>query len=274
MGCAVNLTNSIGEDFPKIKVLISYESMRLIATFSTACKPCRGTVDKTQHHSQKRYSSPMNEEKKNLREPRQKNKLIRFQINSRIILGGTLIAISFISAYIISDTNNRMTTVWSATTDLAPGEIIEAGDVIESRVLLPNNASSYLDGSNSIVGSYVVRALGSSELIPAYALSTESGAHLRRIPISIPRSRVPTGIGSGSQIDIYGLPKDQLNSNFNLHKGLRSRALLINISVDAIDIEASKMGGDIGITILVPQELVAGFISSMTDFDFIVVKRI
>jgi hypothetical protein len=34
------------------------------------------------------------------------------------------------------------------------------------------------------------------------------------------------------------------------------------------------MGGDIGITILVPQELVAGFISSMTDFDFIVVKRI
>jgi len=65
-----------------------------------------------------------------------------------------------------------------------------------------------------------------------------------------------------------------LNSNFNLHKGLRSRALLINISVDAIDIEASKMGGDIGITILVPQELVAGFISSMTDFDFIVVKRI
>ncbi len=216
----------------------------------------------------------MNEEKKNLREARQKNRLIRFHINSRIILGGTLIATSFISAYIISDTNNRMTTVWSATTDLAPGEIIEAGDVIESQVLLPNNASSYLDGSNSIVGSYVVRALGASELIPAYALSTESGAQLRRIPISIPRSRVPTGIGSGSQIDIYGLPRDQLNSNFNLHKGLKSRALLINISVDAIDIEASKMGGDIGITILVPQELVAGFISSMTDFDFIVVKRI
>ena len=86
----------------------------------------------------------MNEEKKNLREPRQKNKLIRFQINSRIILGGTLIAISFISAYIISDTNNRMTTVWSATTDLAPGEIIEAGDVIESLAGTPTPALDVL----------------------------------------------------------------------------------------------------------------------------------
>lgn len=216
----------------------------------------------------------MNDDKREKKVTMPKKSFAKFHFNPRLILGVILIATSFISAYVISETNNRMTIVWSAVTDLAPGEIIEASDVIKSRVLLPDNASYYLAGSTSIIGNYVVRPVGASELIPAYGLSTEFGTQLRRIPIALPRSRIPADVKSGSRIDIYGLPKNQYEGNIDTKSEKKSQALLINASVDAIDFEASKMGGEIGITILVPEEIVLRFISSMTEFDFIVVKRI
>lgn len=232
------------------------------------------TVDNSSTPMWEGYPSPMNDNKREKKVTMPKKSFAKFHFNPRLILGVILIATSFISAYVISETNNRMTIVWSAVTDLAPGEIIEASDVIKSRVLLPDNASYYLAGSTSIIGNYVVRPVGASELIPAYGLSTEFGTQLRRIPIALPRSRIPADVKSGSRIDIYGLPKNQYEGNIDTKSEKKSQALLINASVDAIDFEASKMGGEIGITILVPEAIVLRFISSMTEFDFIVVKRI
>jgi len=242
--------------------------------FSTIFASSNMTVDNSSMPMWEGYPSPMNENKREMKVTMPKKSFAKFHFNPRMALGVILIATSFISAYVISETNNRMTIVWSAVTDLAPGEIIEASDVIKSRVLLPNNASYYLDGSTSIIGNYVVRPLGASELIPAYGVSTEFRTQLRRIPIALPRSRIPTGVKSGSQIDIYGLPKNQFEGNIDTKSDRKSQTLLTNVSVDAIDFEASKMGGEIGITILVPEETIPRFISSMTEFDFIVVKRI
>ena len=86
----------------------------------------------------------MNDDKREKKVTMPKKSFAKFHFNPRLILGVILIATSFISAYVITETNNRMTIVWSAVTDLAPGEIIEASDVIKSRVLLPDNASYYL----------------------------------------------------------------------------------------------------------------------------------
>jgi hypothetical protein len=47
---------------------------------------------------------------------------------------------------------------------------------------------------------------------------------------------------------------------------------LPTISVDAIDIEASKLGGEIGMTILVPASQVSEVVSAMSDSEFIVVR--
>jgi hypothetical protein len=52
----------------------------------------------------------------------------------------------------------------------------------------------------------------------------------------------------------------------------RSQLLLPTISVDAIDIEASKLGGEIGMTILVPASQVSEVVSAMSDSEFIVVR--
>lgn len=193
-------------------------------------------------------------------------------LNLRLIAGTILIAASFFSAYLISQSNNRMITVWSASNDLAPGRIIEDADVVPVQVSMPNSASLYLDAHYSIVGSQVLRAVGSSELIPTYSLSKDSQLNYKKVPISLSRLRLPIGVKSGSIVDIYIIPREQLNGNLEAPKLKRSQLLLPTISVDAIDIEASKLGGEIGMTILVPASQVSEVVSAMSDSEFIVVR--
>ena len=116
----------------------------------------------------------------------QKNSF-NFSIRSylKTILGGCLIAASFISALVISNSSSRMITVWSAAVDLDKGEVITAEDVVISKVLLPGNAGNYIDGQVSIIGSSVVRAIGAEELIPAYAVSEQIDEQLQKVPIAI-----------------------------------------------------------------------------------------
>jgi len=193
-------------------------------------------------------------------------------LNLRLIAGTILIAASFASAYLISQSNNRMITVWSASNDLAPGRIIEDADVAPVQVSMPKGASLYLDANYSIVGSQVLRTVGSSELIPTYSLSKESQLNYKKVPISLSRLRLPIGVKSGSIVDIYIIPREQLNGNLEAPKLKRSQLLLPTISVDAIDIEASKLGGEIGLTILVPASQVSEVVSAMSDSEFIVVR--
>ena len=188
-----------------------------------------------------------------------------------MLFGAALIVASFFSAYLISQSANRMVTVWSAAVDLAPGTVIGAGDIVATRVLLPENAEFYLDSTSPIIGSYVLRSLGSSELIPAYALSETVFEPFQQVPLSIPRSRAPFGITSGDIVDVYAFPREQFGAG-DSGSNAKAKLILAGASIDGIDFEASKLGGEMGITLLVPIAQVAQFVSVMTDSEFVLVK--
>ena len=202
----------------------------------------------------------------------QKNSF-NFSIRSylKTILGGCLIAASFISALVISNSSSRMITVWSAAVDLGKGEVITAEDVVISKVLLPSNAANYIDGQISIIGSSVVRAIGIDELIPAYALSSQVDEQLQKVPIAIPFSQVPKDIGSGQRVDIYGITKSELRSQ-NLESGrYRSRLIASDLVIDQVDDQANTLGGDLVITLLVPRPIIPNLIEDMGNYNFILV---
>ena len=202
----------------------------------------------------------------------QKNSF-NFSIRSylKTILGGCLIAASFISALVISNSSSRMITVWSAAVDLGKGEVITAEDVVISKVLLPSNAANYIDGQISIIGSSVVRAIGAEELIPAYAVSDQIDEQLQKVPIAIPFSQVPKDIGSGQRVDIYGITKSELRSQ-NLESGrYRSRLIASDLVIDQVDDQANTLGGDLVITLLVPRPIIPNLIEDMGNYDFILV---
>jgi len=202
----------------------------------------------------------------------QKNSF-NFSIRSylKTILGGGLIAASFISALVISNSSSRMITVWSAAVDLDKGEVIRAEDVMISKVLLPSNAANYIDGQVSIIGSSVVRAIGAEELIPAYAVSEQIDEQLQQVPIAIAFSQVPKDIGSGQRVDIYGITKSELRS-LNLESGrYKSRLIASDLVIDQVDNQANTLGGDLVITLLVPRTIIPNLIEDMGNYDFILV---
>ena len=202
----------------------------------------------------------------------QKNSF-NFSIRSylKTILGGCLIAASFISALVISNSSSRMITVWSAAVDLGKGEVITAEDVVISKVLLPSNAANYIDGQVSIIGSSVVRAIGAEELIPAYAVSEQIDEQLQQVPIAIAFSQVPKDIGSGQRVDIYGITKSELRSQ-NLESGRYKSCLIASdLVIDQVDNQANTLGGDLVITLLVPRTIIPNLIEDMGNYDFILV---
>ncbi len=202
----------------------------------------------------------------------QKNSF-NFSIRSylKTILGGCLIAVSFISALVISNSSSRMITVWSAAVDLDKGEVITAEDVVISKVLLPGNAGNYIDGQVSIIGSSVVRAIGIDELIPAYALSSQVDEQLQQVPIAIAFSQVPKDIGSGQRVDIYGITKSELRTQ-SLESGrYKSRLIASDLVIDQVDNQANTLGGDLVITLLVPRTIIPNLIEDMGNYNFILV---
>jgi hypothetical protein len=189
----------------------------------------------------------------------------------KTILGGCLIAASFISALVISNSSSRMITVWSAAVDLGKGEVITAEDVVISKVLLPSNAANYIDGQVSIIGSSVVRAIGAEELIPAYAVSEQIDEQFQQVPIAIAFSQVPKDIGSGQRVDIYGITKSELRSQ-NLESGrYKSRLIASDLVIDQVDNQANTLGGDLVITLLVPRTIIPNLIEDMGNYNFILV---
>ena len=205
------------------------------------------------------------------------NKLERnsfnFSIRSylRTILGGCLIAASFISALVISNSSSRMITVWSAAVELGQGEVITSDDVVISKVLLPSNVANYIDGEVSIIGSSVVRAIGADELIPAYALSSQIDEQLKQVPIAISFTQVPKDIGSGQRVDIYGITKSELRSQSLTSGKFKSRFIASDLVIDQVDNQASALGGDLVITLLVPKPIIPSLIEDMGNYNFILV---
>ncbi len=197
----------------------------------------------------------------------------KVNFNLRLAFGILLICTSFVSAYILSSSTNRMVTVWSATKDLAPGSLIKDEDIKQTHVLMPNNAQFYLDGMNSILGNYVIRPIGAEELIPAYAVTTEPISDLREVPISIPINRLPYQIKTGQIVDVYAVPKQQTSLT---QENLKSKAalLLSSVGISGIDSESGKLGGEIAVTLLVPVGLVNELVSAIAKYDFVLVKTL
>lgn len=193
------------------------------------------------------------------------------RINLRMMLGATLIAASFFSAYIISNSTSRMVSVWSAAVDLAPGTVLQAEDLLVTKVALPENAAMYINANATLIGSQVIRSVAASELIPAYGISEKNVSNLMRVPISASSNRLPHQIQTGAVVDVYALPKQNIDLTTNQ---LTSRAQLVvsQVGIDGINQEAGRLGGEVGLTLLVPTQYVNRLLSFVADSDFILVK--
>lgn len=72
-------------------------------------------------------------------------------------------------------------------------------------------------------------------------------------------------------MDIYGIPKSELRSQ-SLDSGkLKARLIARDLVIDEVDNQASTLGGDLVITLLVPKPIIPGLIEDMGNYNFVLV---
>jgi len=180
-----------------------------------------------------------------------------------------LLVLSLFAAFAITGQANKSVKVWTASKDLAAGDVIKIGSTSLVKVFLPVNSSQYLNENSKITNLVVTRRILKGELIPNSALSAAyDGESNRSVPLKIERNDLPNDLVSGQSVDIYSLPQEGVNSS----KSTKTELIAIDVVVESIDLKSKEMGGEIGIVLKIPELDVIYLLSAINQSRIVVVR--
>lgn len=180
-----------------------------------------------------------------------------------------LLALSLFAAFAITGQANKSVKVWTASKDLAAGDVIKIGSTSLVKVFLPVNSSQYLNEKSKIMDLVVTRRILKGELIPNSALSVAyDGESNRSVPLKIERNDLPNDLVSGQSVDIYSLPQEGVNSS----KSTKTELISTDVVVESIDLKSKEMGGEIGIVLKIPEQDVIYLLSAINQSRIVVVR--
>jgi hypothetical protein len=180
-----------------------------------------------------------------------------------------LLVLSLFAAFAITGQANKSVKVWTASKDLAAGDVIKIGSTSLVKVFLPVNSSQYLNENSKITDLVVTRRILKGELIPNSALSAAyDGESNRSVPLKIERNDLPNDLVSGQSVDIYSLPQEGVNSS----KSTKTELIAIDVVVESIDLKSKEMGGEIGIVLKIPERDVIYLLSAINQSRIVVVR--
>ena len=130
----------------------------------------------------------------------------------RLWVGVALVAGSVVAGARLLATADDTTAVWAAAADLTAGEVVTAEDLTSTRVRFVDaeDADRYLAVTEQLPDDLTLtRALGAGELVPAAALGPATDQETVSVSISLPADQVPTGVASGSRVDVWVVEEDR-----------------------------------------------------------------
>lgn len=156
-----------------------------------------------------------------------------------MLLAGTLITASFLSAYFISASANHSALYWSARTDLVSGHQLRADDIEPLAVLLNRSADIYMPAKSQPIGSLIVRGIKKGELLPRASLALHRQlTDFVSLPISVLKSDIPSNVREGELVNVYQVGEPNLVSST-----IAPLLVLSKVGVLGIDKSGSNMGG-------------------------------
>ena len=163
---------------------------------------------------------------------------------------------------------NRTQLLWSAKTPLIPGAEISLKDLLPKSVAIPDGADAYISASRDVTHLFVLRPIGSGELLPASALSANSTAlHMSAVPISVRTSDMPTGLQTGEAINLYHV------GDANLSKEVTPPSLVLSHAyILGIDRKGQNLGGNLTLTISVHSKNIAQVLDATASGRVVVVR--
>ena len=190
------------------------------------------------------------------------------RLNPRIAAAIGLITLSLIAAVAISASANRSVYIWAAKSQIAAGSAITVDDINKVKVFLPENSKLYFSTSAKLIGLSALRTIGSGELIPASAISSEiSGIGRESVPIRVSKNDFPSDLAKGANIDIYSLPARETSAKSAAYQ------IAHKVIVESIDNRSREISGEIGIVVKLKTEEVENFLTETINSKLVVVRN-
>lgn len=127
----------------------------------------------------------------------------------RLWVGVALVAASVVAGARLLDGADESITVWAAASDLAPGDRLDADDLVATSVRFeePTDVGRYLVTDDPLPdGLQLVRGIGEGELVPGAALGSPEESDTVSLSLSFPSELVPSGIETGSVVELWVVP--------------------------------------------------------------------
>ena len=187
---------------------------------------------------------------------------------SRMPLAITLIAASFISAFLLATFSQSTTQYWVATIDLQSGHQISAGDLSLVDMDLAASSIIYLNKDLDPLGQVVIKNIVAGEVMSVNSVSsTAKTMASSAVPLSIRSVDLAAGIYVGALVDIYWVI-DSLNGEAPQEPVL----ILGSVPIISADVKNKNFGTDAAITVSVEQTQVLRLLSATTFGRLVVIS--
>ena len=124
----------------------------------------------------------------------------------RLVLGVLLVVGSVAGVFGIVAAADRRVTVYAAASALAPGERIDAGDLVQRSVALDGSDPLYLAAGDIPSGGLVVtQPVAKGELLPTSSVGSTAGVRSTSLVLQL-ATRVSGAVVPGASIDIWAAP--------------------------------------------------------------------
>ena len=135
----------------------------------------------------------------------------RFWFDPRFAIGLVLVVASVAGVFVVVSSADTSTRVYAARDALAPGDTIDAGDLVVSSVRLASVDELYLvPGDVPDDGLVVTRTVAAGELVPASAVGARAGVSLASVVITL-GGQLPASVKPGSTVDLWAASEEETN---------------------------------------------------------------
>jgi hypothetical protein len=198
----------------------------------------------------------------------------RFVLDTRLVIGVGLVALSVAGVTGIVAAADRRVTVYAAAETFAPGDHVDADQLLARQVSLDDAQSLYLTAGDlpegGLVASAVVRR---GELIPLAALGTEAGSRSTSVVLAL-SGEVSASVVAGAVVDVWASSVVSGDGTVGSSGGFGPPTVL---TADAIVVRVVEPDGIVSaadgqsVEVLVPRSRIARLLQAIANDDALAV---
>jgi hypothetical protein len=193
----------------------------------------------------------------------------RFALDVRLVIGLALVAASVVAVTLLVGAADTRVAVYAAAESLAPGDRVEAGDLVERSVALDGAEDLYLLVEAFPDDGFVAaQPVAAGQLVPITAAGSTDGVRATSLVLQL-SGPVSTVIETGSLVDVWGTASlDQ--GEFGTPVVLASQATVVRV-LDDETLIAGSSGAASTVEVLVPRTRVARLLQAIANGDALAV---